>query len=357
MFEFAISQHRKRKPTRRWLLCSVVSCAAHVAALVVLVEHPELLRPGKGHWLSHLLRLEPSAKVRTERDWRTVAVVGGSGRMLGLSGEALRKYAYDWNRGTGTRTEATVRVRLDKGAERGERGRRGFTPALGTKEPKPAPGSPEGVRAAEAPKDAQPGKTAADTAGAPVNVAGAPGSEPASPNQRGTVVYLPPETAPRQAPKKVAETAVGAAPVAIPSGVTAPPEPARPASKAPSQTKGEPKVFADQQQAIRTEGTGFFDTKGFPLGDYAHAVIERIKGNWSIPSNLRNSQGRSTVIFYIEKNGRVLDARIVTSSGSSSLDLAALSSVLGSDPLPPLPPGFPGNHVGAKFVFAYNERQ
>ena len=100
-----------------------------------------------------------------------------------------------------------------------------------------------------------------------------------------------------------------------------------------------------------------FDTKGFPLGEYAGIIIERIKGNWSIPSNLRHAQGHTTVIFYIDKNGQYTGLSIVGSSGSSSLDYAALSAIIGSNPFPPLPKGFPGEHVGAKFVFSYNERQ
>ena len=108
---------------------------------------------------------------------------------------------------------------------------------------------------------------------------------------------------------------------------------------------------------MRSEGSGLFGNKGFPLGEYADLIIERVKGNWMIPSNLRKSQGRTTVIFFIDKEGRSADARIVVSSGSDSLDIAALSAILGSNPFPPLPKGFPGDRVGAKFVFSYNERQ
>jgi TonB family protein len=72
---------------------------------------------------------------------------------------------------------------------------------------------------------------------------------------------------------------------------------------------------------------------------------------------LRSSQGRTTVIFYIDREGRFTNLHIVTPSGSNSLDLAALNAVMESNPFPPLPRGFPGVRVGAKFVFSYNERQ
>ena len=169
----------------------------------------------------------------------------------------------------------------------------------------------------------------------------------------GQVVPLPaPDAAPKQIPRNV-EVATITPPTTIPPAV-APPPPKAPATT-PSTAKVDRK--AAEQQVIQSEGSGLFDTKGFPLGDYANIIIERVKGNWSIPSNLRNSQGRTTVIFYIDRNGRFSDARIVVSSGSSSLDYAALSAVIGSNPFPPLPKGFPGDHVGAKFVFSYNERQ
>ncbi len=179
---------------------------------------------------------------------------------------------------------------------------------------------------------------------------------------RGTAVYLPPpqpSAEPKQIPKKAAETAGMVAPTSIPKDVpgTAPvPDLSKTPGPAPAKNT-QPQVFENQQKAIQSEGTGFFDTRGFPLGDYASSIIERVKGNWFIPSNLRNSQGRTTVIFFIDKDGRFTDARIVTSSGSSSLDLAALNAIIGSNPFPPLPKGFPGEHVGAKFVFSYNERQ
>jgi TonB family protein len=165
----------------------------------------------------------------------------------------------------------------------------------------------------------------------------------ADPNggKKGTM-SLPPS------PSSRTEVAGNIAPSAIPDGIKPPATIAQP-------QKDTVKVFEDEQKAIRSPDSGFFDTKGFPLGEYANLIKERIKGKWFIPSNLRNSQGHTTVVFYIGKDGRFTDARIVSSSGSSSLDLAALKAVMDSNPFPPLPKGFPGDHVGAKFVLSYNE--
>ncbi len=116
-------------------------------------------------------------------------------------------------------------------------------------------------------------------------------------------------------------------------------------------------VFDNEESALRSEGSGFFDTKGFELSDYSQFVIDRIKQNWMIPAAVRHGSGRSTVVFYIEKDGQISRMRIVSPSGVALLDRAALNSILESLPFPPLPSRFPGEHVGAKLVFSYNEGQ
>ena len=82
-----------------------------------------------------------------------------------------------------------------------------------------------------------------------------------------------------------------------------------------------------------------------------------IKGSWLIPSHLKDSQGHTTIVFYINKDGRSSGARIEASasSGNNALDIAALKAIMNSNPFPPLPKGYPGDHLGAKFVLSYNE--
>ena len=179
-------------------------------------------------------------------------------------------------------------------------------------------------------------------AGQPANSPGIPAlqrSEPA-PRKKETINLPPPEPSPGN------DAAANAAPKSIPDGTKQP-------SAAASTTTV--KVFENEQKAIRSPESGFFDTKGFPLGEYANLIKERIKARWLIPSNLQNFQGHTTLIFYIDRDGRYNNARIVTRSGNNSFDNAALMAVIESDPFPPLPKGFPGNHIGAKFVLSWNE--
>jgi TonB family protein len=225
----------------------------------------------------------------------------------------------------------------------------------GTQEPKPVGAGTE--KTAAAAQTNEQGKPSGET---PAGSSGTQAAAVDSGSGKGTVPLPAPQPASDKATKKTAETSPDTTPTSIPSGINPPPvplaaSPAKPTN--PPQAQPGAKVFEDEQKAIHAEGTGLFETKGFPLGEYASIIIERIKGNWMIPSNLRNSQGRTTVIFYIDRDGRFTDARIVTFSGSRSLDLTALNAVIESNPFPPLPKGFPGARIGAKFVFSYNEHQ
>ena len=113
---------------------------------------------------------------------------------------------------------------------------------------------------------------------------------------------------------------------------------------------------AGQQTGVRLQGDVLFDTKGFNLDEYARMVKDRCEEHWLIPSNLRTFQGSVTIVFYITKEGQVTGAKIEVSSGNDSLDISALTAVWESSPFPPLPRGFPAERVGARLVFAYNER-
>lgn len=346
MFEFAIEQQRRHPPSRRFYAAMLLSCLSHLLAVLVLLEYPQLLGPGLKTWLRRPLFFTSSTS--TEPATRLVAVLGGGGKMAMPSAETLKKNTYNWEAHRSDGSIPPIRLKWSGDSAEAAKTAEKAAPPL-----KPVPGVQEP-------------KTAQETGAKPPDAASASPVQPAANATgdaagKGATVYLPPPSnvEPRQIPKKVSETTGMVSPSAIPGPDKTGAVPGN-MTKSPSsaQTKSPPaQVFENEQKAIRSEGTGFFDTKGFPLGDYASLIIDRIKGNWFIPSNLRKSQGRTTVIFFIDKDGRYTDMRIVMSSGSSSLDLAALNAIIGSNPFPPLPRGFPGDHVGAKFVFSYNENQ
>jgi periplasmic protein TonB len=338
LFEFAISQHQRHPPSRRFLRAVAVSILAHIAAVVLLIQFPSLLLPGLSSWLRPLAFLRVTVK---EPDWRMVSMLGNSSRMQMPSAETLRKLLPKRSEeGPGSQKPSVpIRWGDDKleARDRAPVPRPLRKPVPGTEEPKPAPQT-EPVQSAGA---GDPARSGDPERSAGVEIAGT------LPEKKPVVPLPPPSPEPKQIPKKVEEVVENKPADTTPSTPDVPPKPV--------PGKQDPKVFENEQKAIRSEGTGFFDTKGFPLGEYATLIIERIKGNWFIPSNLRNNQGRSTLVFYIEKDGQVTGIRLVSSSGSKSLDDAAYQSVWGSKPFPPLPKGFPGEHVGAKFVFSYNE--
>ena len=71
--------------------------------------------------------------------------------------------------------------------------------------------------------------------------------------------------------------------------------------------------------------------------------------NWFKPAQ---SVTTSPVVhFQIERDGTLVDARVVVSSGLPFVDRAALRAVIASSPLPPLPAEYSGPHLGIQVVF------
>jgi len=347
MFEFAIEQSRKRPPTRRFMASVFASITFHCLIVAALIQFPELLRPGLVHWFR-----PPSlgASLSPKETWRTVTFVGSSTKMEMPAADVLKRYVYSWDREASKGNTPAFRVQWSAPLSLPDEAEKTAKPVPGLQEPMVAPAAslaaaapPAGDPSAVVPNENQ-------VSGAPFEVKNDPSANSGS--EKTVTIFLP-------SPSK-GDVNPGPAKTGTPSRIPSETKVSenRNAAAAGQKAGGQEahKVFENEQAAIRTEGSGFFDTRGFPLGEYASAIIERIKGNWSIPSNLRSSSGRSTVIFFIEKDGRISGLRIVTPSGSNSLDLAAMESVLISNPFPPLPTGFPGDHVGAKFIFSYNER-
>jgi protein TonB len=334
MFDFAISQTQRRPPGKRIFASWILSCLAHFMLLFLLIQFPQLLQGGMYHryrafpLISNILN--PAEEDDTE-DWRTVALVKDPSSMMSPSTETLKSLVYDWDK----EEPGPPPIRLSWGDV--EISRPDLPPIPRIQQDFEEPDislPPNEFASAEASSDEDTGVGS----GAP------PAQESLETGKKEAVFASSEEPLPK------IELAENAAPGRIPDSIPKSPE-------MPPATDEAVRVFEDEQKAIRSSQSGFFDTEGFPLGEYTNIIVERIKGKWFIPSNLRNSRGNTTVIFYIDRDGSFMNARIVTSSGSNSLDLAALNAVIESNPFPPLPEDFPGDHVGAKFIFSYNEPQ
>lgn len=335
MFDYATSRNQRQRLSNLILACCCLSFGIHVLFIVLLVQFPQLLQGGMLNRFRFIALITESLTQKPKNDdenWRTVTVLRPQSKMDAPSIEQLKKLLYDWEK-QGTEKKAPP-IRIRWGNEQ--------KAALNTPPPKIKPGSetsepqiPDrqsaGTSQEIAPSSQSPtGKSPDSAPTLPVTVR----AESSTGNKN--IINLPPPKPPAKT-----ETAADTAPLSIPDSVKQPAENFR--------------IFEDEQKAIRSSESGFFGTEGFPLGEYANQIKERIKGKWNIPSHLQSFQGHTTVVFYIDKNGRYGNARIVTSSGSNSFDIAALMAIIESDPFPPLPKGFPGSRIGAKFVLSWNE--
>lgn len=326
MFDYAIGHYQMHAPSKRLLASWVFSVVSHIAALLILIRFPQLLYDGVHFWPT----FSPAAPAIVEPRWRNLAVVSTKMEMPPI--EEIKKNLYNWEQANAAReNRPPIRINLPTGVISGD------TPPL----PKPKPDTPAPVKPIVPAPSASAGGAAAGAGG--IDPARVDTGETKKPGAGGMADVLP-----KVAPKGIPDTA--------PVGTNA----ANPAGSAKSPVPGAGGVTAketkDPAQQVRAQGNVFFDDHGFNLEDYANIVKERVRQNWLIPSNLRLYQGSATILFYINKDGQVTGARIELSSGNGSLDLSALKAVMDSIPFPILPKGFPAERVGARLVFAYNER-
>ena len=99
------------------------------------------------------------------------------------------------------------------------------------------------------------------------------------------------------------------------------------------------------------------DTRGVDFGPYLARVVWNVRRNWYavIPVTARlGTKGRVAIVFEILKDGSVPELRLVASSGVDPLDRAAVAAIRASNPFPPLPEEFTGEHLVLQFIFLYN---
>ena len=113
-----------------------------------------------------------------------------------------------------------------------------------------------------------------------------------------------------------------------------------------------PGSSATPGMAIKSEGGGDFASR---YGWYIESVKRRIQANWlqnTIDPAVRASRTAHAVVeFTILKDGTVKDIRISQASGNLSMDNSGLRAIMSSNPMPALPPDYPGSSVRVIFDF------
>ncbi|OFV92668.1 MAG: hypothetical protein A3G76_02405 [Acidobacteria bacterium RIFCSPLOWO2_12_FULL_65_11] len=148
---------------------------------------------------------------------------------------------------------------------------------------------------------------------------------------------------------------------------TAPPPP--PVTQAPDQargetpTKGEETAPGSAPAVTSARGLGFglssgggpgsgsaLDVTDFCCPDYLTVMVERIKANWN---QRQEVAGQALVKFTVRRDGQIQDVELETSSGYTTLDLAAQRAILFTRQFPPLPAAFPNPTLTVHLNFEY----
>ncbi|MEJ2245774.1 MAG: TonB family protein [Acidobacteriota bacterium] len=333
MFDFAISHNQRQKPTARFFVSAAVSCILHLLMLVVLIENPWILKGGiYRHFRGLVLSIDKTSEPTPDTEDENYRVIAVLRPMTAPSPDTLNKLIYDWDNPPKEEDEPAARTRWGNDEKTALDEDIKISSTIET-EPAPAPAGSEDASDLAGSLE--------DTVSEPAGTAEAPSSESA-----GVVLETGDK---KEAMTPVEESsieedvALNVAPARIPDTIP-PPEKTR----APEDIK----IFENEQQAIDSRGeSGIFGGQGWPLKEYASMIKQRVTERWLIPSNLRDMEGHITIVFFIDRNGQNFDARIVESSGNHSLDTTALSAIIRSNPFPPLPQGFPGDHIGVKYIF------
>ncbi len=132
---------------------------------------------------------------------------------------------------------------------------------------------------------------------------------------------------------------------------TKPPDSQPPVSTSPTQSGASAKAL-DQLEILT-------DTMGVDFGPYLTQVVKTIKKTWydAMPRSVyppEMKQGRVAVELSIQKDGKIKDMKIHTSSGDIALDRAAWASITASSPFAALPSEFGGQTLGLRLYFYYN---
>ncbi|HVT44855.1 MAG TPA: TonB family protein [Thermoanaerobaculia bacterium] len=111
------------------------------------------------------------------------------------------------------------------------------------------------------------------------------------------------------------------------------------------------------EEGFAESGPISFETQWYEWGDYADAMVRKIRTHWyaNMPSVIRlGLRGVVTIRFTIQRSGTITDIRILKSSEIPPFDFAAKKAIELASPLAPLPADFPNATEQVTAQFYYN---
>jgi len=117
-----------------------------------------------------------------------------------------------------------------------------------------------------------------------------------------------------------------------------------------AKPRAEPKPPADESQE-----TISLDTDDKRYVDYAQAVKERLKANWSYPPDARSRliEGRLLLVFSLNREGALTRLEITRPSGHEILDREAERAISKASPFPPFPEHITVGRLNIEVSFDY----
>jgi protein TonB len=177
----------------------------------------------------------------------------------------------------------------------------------------------------------------------PAQILGTSAPEPSQPEPEPEPVQAPPEPeASSPEPERPAPV------VEEPRAKPAPPKPApKRVETRPTQREGSARGSSLGTSNFGTAVAGF-DNPDFTYDYYVDQMLAKIRQYWVRPPI--GGAVETTVRYRILKDGRVVDVRVLNSSGYNSFDLAAMRAIQSASPLPPLPQSFRHDSLGVNLV-------
>jgi protein TonB len=128
--------------------------------------------------------------------------------------------------------------------------------------------------------------------------------------------------------------------------------------RAPAPATTAPQAIPDQVAAIAAAPTQGQLVPDNPtaIPTWKTQIVALLERNKRYPqaAQSRREQGVAQVFFSLDRNGRVIDSRVVRSSGASSLDEEALALLRRAQPFPAPPRELRGDHVDLTVPIRFN---